>query len=97
MQTVIQQHPDQFTAEVDNDVLMMHPETGEYFGLNAVAGYIWKLAAEPRTVAEICAAVQAEFEVDESRCVDDTRTFLEQMLEAGLLTASETSQPARDH
>lgn len=94
MQTVVQQHPDQFSAEVDGDVLMMHTDTGEYFGLNSVASFIWHQVSEPRPIADICRAIQEEFDVDESRCVADTREFLQQMINDGLLVEVESTSSA---
>jgi hypothetical protein len=84
METLIRQHPDQIAAEADGEVLMMHIESGNYFGLNEVASFIWNQLQQPKTIAELCAAIQAEFDVDESRCAADTLAFLQGMIDDGL-------------
>ena len=40
---------------------------------------------EPKRVAEITAAIQAEFEVEEARCLDDALSFLKGMIEDGVV------------
>lgn len=83
-QTRVRQHPDQIAAEADGEVLMMNVESGHYYGLNAVASFIWQQLEKPLTIAELCAAIQAEFEIDEERCLADTLAFVNDMLEDGL-------------
>jgi hypothetical protein len=85
LDTQIRQHPDQIAAEADGEVLMMHVESGNYFGLNEVASFIWNRLDEPKTVAELCTLVQAEFDVDEERCVADVLGFLGGMITDGLI------------
>jgi hypothetical protein len=84
LETTVRQHPDQIAAEADGEVLMMHLESGNYFGLNEVASFIWNRLDTPRTIAELCADVQAEFAVDEDRCAADALAFLQGMVEDGL-------------
>jgi len=85
LDTRIRQHPDQIATEVDGEVLMMHIESGNYFGLNEVASFLWNQLDTPRTVAALCVAVQTEFKVDEERCQADTLAFLEDMISDGLV------------
>ena len=94
--TRIRQHPDLIAAEADGEVLMMHVESGNYFGLNEVASFLWNQLDTPRTVAELCAAVRTEFEIDEERCQADALTFLEGMVADGLaaVVAPETTVTA---
>jgi hypothetical protein len=85
LDTLLRQHPDQVSAEADGEVLMMHIETGTYYELNEVASFIWTQISEPKRVAEITAAIQAEFEVEEARCQDDALSFLKSMIEDGVV------------
>ena len=91
LDTLIRQHPDQIAAEADGEVLMMHIESGNYFGLNEVASFIWNQLDEPRSIAELCAAIQTEFEVDETRCQADAMDFLQGMIDDGLAQLVETA------
>lgn len=94
MLTVIRQHPDRFAAEIDGDILMMDAHSGDYFGLNQVGSFIWKLVDTPHSVAEVCAAVRSTFAVDAAQCEADIQDFLQQMIEANLLLAN---PPDTDH
>jgi hypothetical protein len=85
LDSLIRQHPEQIAAEADGEVLMMHIESGNYFGLNEVASYIWNQLEQPRRVAELCAAVLSEFAVDEARCQADVLIFLQGMPEDELV------------
>lgn len=85
LQTRVRQHPDQVAAEADGEVLMMHIESGNYFGLNDVASFIWNQLNQPRTVADLCAEVQSEFDVDQERCEADAIALVAGMIEDGLL------------
>ncbi len=91
LDTLIRQHPDQIAAEADGEVLMMHIESGNYFGLNEVASFIWNQLDEPRSIAELCAAIQTEFEIDETRCQADAMDFLQGMIDDGLAQVVETA------
>ncbi len=91
LDTLIRQHPDQIAAEADGEVLMMHIESGNYFGLNEVASFIWNQLDEPRSIAELCAAIQTEFEVDEALCQADAMDFLQGMIDDGLAQVVETA------
>ncbi len=62
---------------------MMHVESGNYFGLNEVASFIWNEMDRPRTLAELCAAVQGEFDVDAARSEADALAFITGMIADG--------------
>lgn len=97
LETRVRQHPDQIAAEADGEVLMMHVESGNYFGLNEVASYVWNQLENPRTIAEVCAMVLSEFDVDEERCQTDALDFLRGMVDDGLaqvVSAEPVVEPA---
>lgn len=48
-------------TEVDEDVFLVEPDSEEVFHLNPVAAGLWRLLAEPMTVAELQAAVREAF------------------------------------
>lgn len=77
-------------APVDADnAVMLDIASGSYYGLNAVAGRIWELlAVQPMTVAEICARLCEEFEVDEQTCEAAVLKFADTLVENGLAHAA---------
>ena len=72
-------------ASVDGEIVMLQPDLGEYFGLNAVGSRVWELIGSPRSVVEVCAVIAAEYEVDDETCGADTRSFLQDLAVAGLI------------
>ncbi len=65
---------------MEGELVMMGPGQGEYFGLRNVSASIWQHLEKPHTVASLTALVAAEYDVDESVCGPDIRSFLDELL-----------------
>lgn len=85
LDSVLSQTTEQLATELDGEVLMMHIESGNYFGLNEVASFIWQQLETPMTAQALCAAIASEFDVAKEQCEADTLTFLDGMVKDGLL------------
>jgi len=89
-QSVFQRVDDVVEREVVDEMFLV-PIRGrladlqELFALNEVGSWLWTQLAGPRTVEELAAAVTDEFDVDESQAREDTASFVEDLLEAGLV------------
>jgi hypothetical protein len=77
--------PDPLTAPVDDEIVMLSPERGLYFGLNAVGASVWGLLETPRRVSALCGALTAEYDVDDGTCHTEVVGFLEELARAGLI------------
>jgi hypothetical protein len=75
----------QVYADLDGEAVILNLDTGIYHGLNETGCTIWHLIQSPRTVSEICAALLAEYDVTEERCLREVLTVLGQMAEAGIV------------
>jgi hypothetical protein len=84
LETQIRQHPGRIASEADGEEMFMHVGSGNYFGLNEVASFIWNQLETPRTVGELCDAVLAEFDVEPEQCQADALEFLRGMIDDGL-------------
>jgi hypothetical protein len=78
-------NPAPLAAGVGDELVMLDPERGEYYGLDAVSTRIWELIAEPRTVGDLCTTLTSEFEVDDETCRNEVIAFLEQLAEVDLV------------
>ena len=77
---------DDILAQVAGDtVVLLTPDSGEYFTLNEVGGRIWELADGTRSVEEIAAALIEEFEASLDEVRADALDLLEQLAEEGLV------------
>src|SRR5882724_546933 len=57
--------------------------------LRQVAQAVWQMLGEDKTVAEMVAGVQAEFDVDHDRAAKDMKRFLAELLDEGLIHPKE--------
>jgi hypothetical protein len=67
------------------EVVMMSVEAGRYYGLNAVASRIWELLEKPMTVAQVCARLCDEFEVDAQTCEAEVLKFISDLMDNGIV------------
>ena len=67
------------------EAVMMSVEAGRYYGLNAVASRIWELLETPQTVAQLCARICEEFEVDAQSCEADVLKFTGSLIDNGIV------------
>jgi hypothetical protein len=82
-QTVVVQARPLVATEVDGDLVMMDIEGGHYLTLNPTGARIWDLIAEPRSVADICSALTARFNVTDDQCLADVTAFLTSAMSHG--------------
>lgn len=75
-------------VEMDGDLVMMGVEQGEYFALRDVAATIWNELGEPRTLADLTAAVAREYEVSAEDCRADVEHFVGELLDRRLVTTA---------
>ena len=85
------------SVELDGERVLLHIETGEYYGLNSLGAHIFELAEEEDevTLADVVGAIQeAHADVDPDRVKADVLAFVEEMQSYNLLHVSEDSKVA---
>jgi hypothetical protein len=78
----------------DREAVILCPDDSTLNTLNAVGTLIWESADGKTPASAIVARICAEFEVDPDRAERDTAAFIAKLQARGLLTISETMQPA---
>jgi len=73
------------SGRLHDEIVMMDLEQGKYFSLNPVATRIWDLLERELTVAELCALLKEEYEVEAQRCVEEVIDYLNEMVRLGLV------------
>lgn len=76
-------------GELDNNVVMMHPYKGSYFGLNPVGKRIWQIIAEPKDLEEIIEKLVAEFDITHEQCISEVTQFLEKAHQLDIIKVDE--------
>ncbi len=86
---VLSANEDVVAREVGGELVLLDLGSGTYFGLNTVGGHIWQLLeAGDQTIAALCDAVEAEFDVDRDTVERDVAVLASQLVENGLVTSS---------
>ena len=88
MNDVLKKAEDRFNeTAIDDEVVVMNLDSGDFFSLTGTAGSIWQLIDGSRDRAAVLAALAAEYGVEPDEIAGDLDAFLAQLREAGLLTA----------
>ena len=77
---------DRFTeADIDEEIVVMRLDNGEFFSLSGTSAEIWRLIDGSRDRGALVAALAAEFDADEHRIAADVDALLIQLRDSGLL------------
>lgn len=74
------------SAESLNEILLLRPTTGQYYGLGETGSLVWSLLATPATVPEIAAKIAAAYGISIGAAEADVAAFLKNMADEGLLS-----------
>ena len=71
-------------SAVGDDTVVLHGETGMYYGVEGAGSVAWEALVEPVTVAQLRDRIVEAFDVDAARAEADLLPFLEGLVEEGL-------------
>ena len=77
--TAYQRNPDLIGASIDNELVMMSVEQGQYYGLGGIGPRVWELLETPHTLTELVDRITEEFDVERTVCESDMAGFIERM------------------
>lgn len=72
-------------AEVHGEAVALNAARGVCYGLDGVGLRVLQLIDPPATLAEICARLNAEYEVDPSTCEQDVADLIDNLAAEGLV------------
>jgi len=77
-------------APLEDEMILLEPDSSQFCTLNRTAAAIWTLVAEPATVEEIAAGVCDQFDgADEADVRRDVEEALQQMVALQFITRLE--------
>lgn len=85
IQAAFRRNPDLIGAAIDDELVMMSVEHGQYYGLGGVGPRVWELIEQPQTMAQLVDQILEEFEVEREVCEKDLTEFIAQMEQLGLV------------
>ena len=91
LNSIVQRNPEVIAAEADQDLIMVSIATGHYYGVSDVARDIWDAIESPKRVSDLVDDLTASYRIDSSSCGDQTLSFLEALLDEGLLQVKDGS------
>lgn len=78
-------HPSAVDEQVEQDSLVLDLETGRYFGLGEVGGFIWRQLNGSTGLEEIADKVSHHYEIRREQAVEDLRDFIARLHDFGLI------------
>lgn len=69
----------QLSSDLKDETIILHLQSGTYYGLDEIGARVWQLIQQPRTSQEIREILVAEFDVDAEQCNRDLLILLEQL------------------
>lgn len=76
---------DQISADLADEAVILHLESGVYYGLDGVGARIWALIQEPKVVNDVRDTLLDEYDVDPERCESELLAFLEELAAQALI------------
>jgi len=87
--TAISKHSDRFTETmIDEEIVIMRLDTGEFFALSGTAAAAWRLIDGKRDHEALSAALSREFAAEPEQIAADLDDFLARLAETGLLAGA---------
>ena len=80
------------SCELGQEIVLLHLDSGLYFGLDNVGTRIWQLVQTPMKVAEILETVNREFSTPTRDVSEEIVSFLEDLNQQGLLEYAPADQ-----
>jgi hypothetical protein len=79
--------PGVIETDLEQELVLLDPETREMFSLNATGRVVWRALPE-YPVVELATRITEVFDVSRERALEDVRRILAELREAGLIAPS---------
>lgn len=79
---------DILAASVDDDLVMMSIQAGNYYNIGGVGTLVWELLAQPRSLDDLIDGVVADYDVERERCAADVGAFVEKLVSLNLIESA---------
>lgn len=85
LQTTIQASEDVVVSQLDDELVMMSVDQGQYYSLDDIGRRVWELIGEPRTITAVCDIVVDEYDVTRAECEKDILAWLGELVDEKLV------------
>ena len=73
------------SSGIDNEVVILNVDKGEYNGLDEIGSDIWNLLESPLVLSDLVTAMMKKYDVDQQQCTIDVIEFISELENAGLI------------
>lgn len=74
-------NPEVVYTHIENDLVIMDPNDGDFYSINSVGTDLWnRLAEKPATLESLCHYILERYEVSEAQLREDIEKFLQTMI-----------------
>lgn len=80
-------HPEQITAAIDGEVIVMGLIRGQYVGLDDIGSVLWKLLEQPQTIRQLCDDLGQQYRGAPAAIQADVLAFLGELKALDLIQA----------
>jgi len=87
LDTIVRKNDDIFTGNIDNEMVAMSIQNGKYYQMNETGSRILALLDHPRSIRELCEAMEGFYRVDGTVCQQDILGFMREMAQCNLISA----------
>ncbi len=70
---------------IDEEVVLIHPESSNYYSFNKVGSYIWMCLETPMSIEQLEKKLLQKYDVSEEQCKKEVDYFLNELIEKKLL------------
>jgi hypothetical protein len=78
------------STAIPGEIVILDPESGQYFGLDGVGARAWELLKETSTLEAMVRTISSEYDVDTATCERDLRALLSDLSARGLIRVGDT-------
>ena len=84
--TIIKRHPDQLlSSKIDEEMVLLSIQKGKYYSLDHTGSEIWEYIHDPIPFSKLIGKLTDNYEVNEEKCIKETKDFLIDLYENGLI------------
>jgi hypothetical protein len=87
----VQRDRETIAAETDQDIVMVSIANGAYYAVSDVARAIWEAIEQPKKVSDLVDDLSSSYNIDRSKCEEETLSFLRDLLSERLLQVRDGS------
>lgn len=76
------------SADLEESLVMMDTEKGQYYNLNKIGAKIWQMADQPVAVSEICSQLIDIYDISDEQCKNEVIAYLTRLSDLSIIKAT---------